>query len=427
VSLRDTEQLVPIRFTDILGAAGLMCVLYAFGGFLVVWLWKMPDRLGFFSIFFVLRVSMAFLLTELFLYDDERIFHLIGLGQIDELFSSESGKGYDYIVNILYTVLGPNIFLPKIVNAFIGALLPFLVYDITQRIFHDPSKSRRSLLCTGLIPPLVVFSALNLKEIATGFLLVLTLWFITTRQAITYRMSGSAISILILYWLRGTVWALIPFSGSVIWFLYGRCAWAASLWGERTVRRIVLVSVFLVIGILLSLDQSILEVVGHRLTEEAYFIERFTTSEAGVMQYIDVEDPLAPKNFVVLFLRGLFSPSPLRFLFDYGLDTLVESLNMLTWYLLFPLAAVGFFTERKNRKVLACSIMVIGVLTISFTGLIFGGDPYRHRITAFGLIIALASGGLDMITIRKYRWILYCWWVGGVVFTGLWLVMRIEG
>ena len=66
------------------------------------------------------------------------------------------------------------------------------------------------------------------------------------------------------------------------------------------------------------------------------------------MQYIDLENPLAPRNFIVLFLRGLFSPSPLRFLFDYGLDTLVEAVNMLTWYLLFPLGVIGFLSERQR-------------------------------------------------------------------------------
>ena len=136
VSLRDSEQVVPIQIGDIVGTVGLMSLLYACGGLLVVSLWRIPDRLGFFTVFFMLRVVMALLLTELFMYDDERVFHIIGLRQIDGLLSSDFGRGYDHIVNVLYTMFGPNILLPKMVNVFLGSLLPFFTYDIARKIFE---------------------------------------------------------------------------------------------------------------------------------------------------------------------------------------------------------------------------------------------------------------------------------------------------
>ena len=425
VSLRDSEQLVPIQIGDIIGTVGLMSLLYAYGGLLVVSLWRIPDRLGFFTVFFMLRVVMALLLTELFMYDDERVFHIIGLRQIDGLLSSDLGRGYDHIVNVLYTMFGPNILLPKMVNVFLGSLLPFFTYDIARKVFQDPTKLRRSLLYAGLLPPMVVFSAVNLKEMATAFLLVLTVWSIARPQAVMCRMIGLASSITVLYWLRGTVWALIAVVGSIIWLLCGESVRAGSLLRVRTVLRIGLAGLFLVIFILPSFGQPIAEMAMRRLAEEAYFIERFTTSEASVMQYIDLENPLAPRNFIVLFLRGLFSPSPLRFLFDYGLDTLVEAVNMLTWFLLFPLGVIGFLSERQKGIVVTCGVMIMGILILSFAGIVFGGDPYRHRFTAFGLLIILSVGGADKDSIHQRRWILYLWWGVAVLFTGVWFMMRV--
>jgi hypothetical protein len=424
VSLRDSERLVPIQIGDIADAVRLMSLLYACGALLVVLLWRIPDRLGFFTVFFTLRLAMALVLTELFEYDDERAFHIIGLNQIYGLFSSDPGQGYDYIVNVLYETFGSNILLPKMVNVFLGSLLPFFVYDIARKVFQDRMRLRRSLLYTGLLPPMVVYSAVNLKEIATAFLVVLTVWSIARPQAILCRMIGLVSSIAGLYWLRGTVWALIAVVGGVTWLLSGEGMRAGSLLRVRTAIRIGLVSLVFVIFILPSFGQPIAEMVVSRLTQETYFIERFTTSEASVMQFIDVENPLAPRNFVVLFLRGLFSPSPLRFLFDYGLDTMIEAVNMLTWYLVFPLGVVGFLSERGKGIVVICAVVVMGILTLSFGGLVFGGDPYRHRVTAYGLLSILAAGEADKDAIHGWRWVLYLWWGGAALFTGLWFIMR---
>jgi hypothetical protein len=425
VSLRDPERLVPIQINNVIGMVMLMSLFYTCGALLVVLLWRIPDRLGFFTVFFMLRLVMALVLTALFHYDDELAFHIIGLSQIYGLFSSDPGKGYYHIVNVLYAMFGPNILLPKMVNVFLGSMLPFFTYDIAQKIFQDAMKLRRSLLYAGLLPPMVVFSAVNLKEMATAFLLVLTVWSIARPRAIMCRMIGLASSITVLYWFRGTVWALIPVVGSIIWLLCGESVRAGSLLRVRTVLRIGLAGLSLAIFILPSFGQPVAEMAMRRLADEAYFIEQFTTSEASVMQYIDLENPLATRNFIVLFLRGLFSPSPLRFLLDHGLDTLVETVNMLTWYLLFPLGVIGFLSERQKGIVVTCGVMIMGVLTLSFAGLVFGSDPYRHRVTAFGLLTILSAGGADKDSIHQWRWILYLWWGGAALFTGLWFIMRI--
>lgn len=86
-------------------------------------------------------------------------------------------------------------------------------------------------------------------------------------------------------------------------------------------------------------------------------MQKFGESQATVTQFLDMSDPLSPKNAGVLFLRGLFSPSPVRFLLDYDAGTLIDALYMPVWYFLFPFALIAMWAGREKRDVCACSVM----------------------------------------------------------------------
>jgi hypothetical protein len=176
------------------------------------------------------------------------------------------------------------------------------------------------------------------------------------------------------------------------------------------------------------LSKQIQQMVWSRTTQEEYSIKRFLESEASVMRYLDVEDLFSPKNLVVLSLRGLFSPSPLRFLMSYGIDTHLEALNMLVWYILFPMAIMGILAYRR-RAAIACALMGMGIsiLMIATTGIMVGSDPYRHRMVAMGLIAILAVGGFKKEIMHRFRWVIWLWILGAVSFTGMWLTLKIGG
>ena len=175
------------------------------------------------------------------------------------------------------------------------------------------------------------------------------------------------------------------------------------------------------------LSKQIQQMVWSRTTQEEYSIKRFLESEASVMRYLDVEDLFSPKNLVVLSLRGLFSPSPLRFLMSYGIDTHLEALNMLAWYILFPMSIMSILAYRRNRAAVACALMGIGIFMIATTGIMVGSDPYRHRMVAMGLIAILAVGGFKKGIMHRFRWVIWLWILGAMSFTGIWLTLKIGG
>lgn len=420
-TLVDPERLVPVSTLSVILSIPSVLFLYLFGAMFVYYFSKLPNRIELFTVLFLLRVLVGIILALTFQYDDEVVFHTSAIKQ--QVYGlSVGGGGYYNVMNMLYAAFGPNLLLPKVINAFLGSLLPFIVYDVGRQIFDDPASGKRAFWFAGFLPPLVVFSAVNLKEIATALLLVIIPWFlISAPRYAVLKIMGVATSTVVLYWLRGAPWVAVAMAGVAVHIIVPtrfRGWLRLRLWS-----RVVLIGIvaYLVWPILIK---PVTHQLYSRITQEAYFIERFSGSSATVMQFIDTQNPLTFKNIFILFFRGLFSPSPLRFVFDYSLATLIEAVSMIVWYVLFPFALVGFLAERRKGATLALGMIAIGVLVLSSVGIIAGADPYRHRIAGLGLLCILAGGGLKRGVFRKYRWVSGLWWLGAFVFTGAWIGLR---
>jgi predicted acyltransferase len=164
--------------------------------------------------------------------------------------------------------------------------------------------------------------------------------------------------------------------------------------------------------------------VTSRLTQETYFIERFETSEAAVMRFVDIDQPLSLQTLLVLFVRGLYAPSPLRVLHNSHVGTLIEAITMAAWYLVFSFAVVGFWAERHRPAVAALWVMLVAVLAVATMGEAIGADSYRHRMVGVGIACTLAGYGWNRNVYRRHPWPLRLWWLGAVLFTGAWLSLQ---
>jgi len=421
----EPDRLVLVRLDELWYALALSLVLAGVGLFFVRALLTGPrDRVSWFLLFFGLRTALGVLLAFTFQFDDERAFHYAGLEQVSDSLTSTGGRGYYQLVETLYRLLYPTILLPKILNALIGAIIPFLVYDVALAVHRNHSTARRAFLLVGLMPPLIVFSAVNLKEALTAFLLVLEAWFFARSVGkIAWQITGAICSIGLLFWLRGSPWATVGIVGLIAFLAIQKRGDSRRLGLSAGVGVIAAGALLAVSWGMFSGD--LIGTIESRLTQEAYFIERFSASEAKVTQFLEIENPLSPKNLGILFLRGLFSPSPGRFVFDGGIDAILEMTAMLTWYGLLPFAIIGWMKAADRRLAHICGIVATTVLALASTAVMFGGDPYRHRITMMGLLFVLAAGGLDRSLRPRSQWVVSLWWVGALSFTGIWLMQRV--
>jgi hypothetical protein len=305
-------------------------------------------------------------------------------------------------------------------------LLPFFAYDLGQRFFNDPKAAWRAFWFTAFLPPLVLYSAVNLKEIATALLYVLTLWFlIVPRQYSVGKILGVGTSVSLLYWLRGVPWAAIAVTGVILYFILGESWRIKDLLRLRSCLKIILAIVLFAFFVSSFVIQPLSQMVIQRLLPGSYFIQRFTGSKATIMQFVNAQNPLSMTNLVILFLRGLFSPPPLQFLFSNNFGTILAVTNTLVWYFLFPFGMIGFWTERRKGAVVACGVIALIALVVATMGVMVGSDPYRHRIPILGLLFVLAGGGFTSVRSRQYKWVLYIWLIGIFVFTGVWIILKI--
>lgn len=420
------ERVLGLGEAPVLPAIAAAVIFYLMGLMLVVRSSAMPNRIILFTRVFVLRVVVAVILTSLFLYDDELGFHAAGLTQAYGLFSLAPGIGYYQIVTLLYVGLAPNILVPKMLNVMLGALLPFLVWDLGRWLFRDEAVARRAFRFTAYLPPLVVFSTLVLKEVPTAVLLTLVPWFLARPgRSLPRRIIGATVPVVVLYWLRGATWAVIGALGLLLYLVFGDQPSLRDMIRGRSWVRLGMAGALGVAVVSPLFVGPVADMVMSRLTQEQYFMQRFGESTATVMRFITPGNALSPANLGVLFVRGLLSPSPLRFLFDTGIDTLLEAMNAAVWYVLMPFALIGGWLSRRNGVALICSVIAFAVFALTSMGVAIGSDPYRQRTAMLGLMFLLAAWGMEAGGWQRYKLAFALWWTSVAVFTALWMWLRI--
>lgn len=83
--------------------------------------------------------------------------------------SSYSDSGYALYLTFLYKIIGSNIFLARVVKAFISAFMCVLIYRLAYRNIGDEPARMAAVFC-ALMPNLYVYCGLHLKETEMLFL-----------------------------------------------------------------------------------------------------------------------------------------------------------------------------------------------------------------------------------------------------------------
>jgi len=422
VNLAEQDRLITVCAGDILSAIPIATGLYALGA-VIAMRFPLRQAVGWYSLFFAIRILTAIVLSYIFMYDDEGAFHYTALDLPEGFGYFSAGRAYYSLVNWAYSFFGANIIIPKTVNVLFGSLLPFLAFVVAAELPLARAHAWRSFLIIGLAPPFVIFSAVNLKEILTSFVLLFVAWsFVLLQNRPIAASVVASVGIGGLYWVRGVPFALTGMLGMAVGYFwkFSRNPRRMDWWGFGAALFLAGI-VFLGSKLLGSVSATIVS----RTTTEDYFVRRFVESQATINRFLDLDSPLSPKNMAVLFLRGLYSPSPLRWLLDSDIGTLVEAVSMALWYVLFPLSLITLCRFWRSPEIVALGTVGFGVLAMATMGVAVGSDPFRHRIVIFGLFAILASVSMNHKIVRQYSWVLWIWGIGAVAFTGLWLWLRL--
>jgi hypothetical protein len=80
---------------------------------------------------------------------------------------------YYYIVGALYFIFGQVSFVPKLLNCIVGSMTVPLAYHVAFGVSADENMALRTARYVAYFPSLILWSALNLRDIWTAFLILL--------------------------------------------------------------------------------------------------------------------------------------------------------------------------------------------------------------------------------------------------------------
>lgn len=92
----------------------------------------------------------------------------------DILFFSRYGysdSGYNLILAIVYKIFGPSIIIARLLKAALGSWTCVLIYKLTQRSMED-KVARIAAIFSMLMPNLIIYCGLHMKEVEMLFLIV---------------------------------------------------------------------------------------------------------------------------------------------------------------------------------------------------------------------------------------------------------------
>lgn len=132
------------------------------------------------------------------------------------LFSYSYGDaGYPIYLTALYSIIGPNIFLTRVIKALLGAWTCVLAYKLAQRNFGAEAGRMAGIFCM-LSPNLIIYCGLHVKEIEMIFLTMAALErgddLLRQRRVNVWKVLLTALLVVSLFFFRTVLGAAVVFA-----------------------------------------------------------------------------------------------------------------------------------------------------------------------------------------------------------------------
>ncbi|MDP7384728.1 MAG: glycosyltransferase family 39 protein [Nitrospinota bacterium] len=307
-----------------------------------------------------------------------------------------------YLPTAFFYLFGPEgLIAVRLINPFIGACLPLMVYGLTRELFGRPA-GRIASITVSIFPSLILWSLDLLKDTTFIVITLATVWWMVRFQR-RKRLSA---------WLAAAVMVALSFTvrndlGILLLALVG-LGWIPVVW-RRCVGRSparALLALLLLAAVFLS--PPVRGVMGVQLYW-LFSVQRGAASTAGRSTYPLWNQRLyrhkAPETFLtdvkpleVLRAFGLgqyhfwLEPTP------WGPRSRGERLaipQMMLWYVILLASLAGIWRLRRNPSELFILLVFLGAAS-AIMGMTGGnvGTIFRHRDVLTPVLIAAAGGGL---------------------------------
>jgi hypothetical protein len=332
---------------------------------------------------------------------------------------------YPYLLMAVYAIFGYSPLVPKLVNAGLAGLSAVLIFEIARRAFRWPAAVLAGL-GAALLPTMVVWSVVTLKETLVLCLCLLGLWAVqwlsvTSRReprfmhvvvllvgvlALLLDLRSPAAGILIclalatsfartryrLRWWQVTaaVLSLVVIAGGGVWIVRARTT-------NRPITTVV--------------EDAVL-IIRHRRAQEAASATSRIRTESDVLSATGTELPAseaasdaAPFSVVGDVLNplgfALLAPAPWQARSGPEVGAAAE---MPVWYVLL-LASLLAWRASPRQRFFVASLAAYGIANWLVLAASEGnvGNLLRHRLTLNPVLLILGAAGLEWLWVRAGR------------------------
>jgi hypothetical protein len=310
-----------------------------------------------------------------------------------------TGIGYYYIVGAIYFVSGPWRLLPVLLNAFVGGRMVRLVHTIALEITDSTSTALRAARLTAYLPSLVLWSALNLRDIwvVLTVLIIIRSALALQRQASMRRLAVLGAGLVALVQLR--YYLLTPVAASVIVALILR----RRKDGGTMLRNAALAgATFGLMGYAQAAGGPERQVT---LSLEVLQQGREDTAYEGtsVGDDADVASPIRALSFLPLGLTYfLFAPFP------WAVTSVLQAITIPEMLFLYSMApatlrgALGLWRNRFTESL--APLLVTAALCCGYAlGQANLGTAYRQRAQVLPLFMMFAAYGREPVQRKERR------------------------
>ncbi|MBR3729781.1 MAG: hypothetical protein IKN08_02570 [Bacteroidales bacterium] len=334
------------------------------------------------------------------------------------LFYSRSGysdSGYPLYLTLLYKLIGPQIFLVRVIKAFLSAYMCVLIYRLACRNIGDKVGRMAAVFC-ALMPNLYVYCGLHVKETEMLFLTVAFLEradYVLRSERV--RFGNVAVPILLcisLFFFRtalGAVAALafltaLMFSSSKVTTKARR--WRVALW---TIVAVVVLGGSAIVNeveVLLQNRQTNQELRRYEQTSRGNLWAKYATGSV-----------MAPMVFVLPFTTMVDTGQYSQLVVHGG--NFVR--NFMGAFVLIGLFS-AIFTKKNWRD-----LSLVGSFTIGYLFVVsLSGFANSERFLLLGLpgLLIMAAYGISELTRKSYKWV-KIWYVIVVLMQIGWAYFKI--
>jgi Dolichyl-phosphate-mannose-protein mannosyltransferase len=306
-------------------------------------------------------------------------------------FATDQPLGYFYLNASLFYLFGNTQIPIKLLNCAAGVVACRYLYFIARDLFGSSTARQAATLFTFL-PSLVLWSALNIRDVWMILLILFVSW--KSLQLLKGYSSMSLAQLLlaigILSTLRDYLFYIVALP-PIVALVIGR--------GGNFIRNFVIASIA-ALGIVVLMQHGLVSKSAQsRLSLEAMSRvrqEMASGAESAYAEQVDISTPTKALAFLPLALAYFFfSPFPWQITSFLKAVTLPE---MLLIYYLTPsiLRGIRYAVRERLRETFQVFLLTV-LLTVSYAlGEGNVGTLYRHRAQAIGFYLMFAAVGLEL-------------------------------